>query len=108
MPETVSYTSDLFTQLSHNHEAPNRSKLVIPIDFFAVILRVPETVSYTSDLFTQLSHNHEAPDRLKLLIPIDFLQIYSECLKQTRIHLATLHTPLTSMKHLIGRSCSFQ
>ena len=72
MPETVSYTSDHFTQSSYNHEAPNRSKILIPIDFFPVIFRGPETVSYPSDHFTQSSHKHEAPNRSKLLIPIDF------------------------------------
>ena len=72
MPETVSYTSDHITLSSQNYEAPNRSKLLILIDFSAVIFRMPETVSYTSDYFTQSSHNHEAPKTSKLLIPIDF------------------------------------
>ena len=76
MPQTVSYTSDLFTQSSHNHEAPNRSKFLIPIDFFAAIFRVPETVSYTSDYFTQSSHNHEPPNKsTKLFIRMEIFTV---------------------------------
>ena len=54
MPETVSSTFDPFTLSSQNNEAPNMLKLLIPIDFFAVIFLMPETVSYKSD-YTVLS-----------------------------------------------------
>ena len=54
MPETFSYRFDHFTLSFQNDEAPNMSKLLISMDFFAVILLMPEIVSYTSD-YTVLS-----------------------------------------------------